>query len=215
MNRVGKMGNDFYSNMISGFAQGLGLGGQNHRISALKRGESEREKDALALFGELIGQDKSTGGNGEGNLIPLPQKEALLASLAPAIFSLYKSHRKKKEKKPGYDEPFLYYTDAEGNRTWLENGKGEKIKNSFYKPKIVERFTEVKDGKKQRVRLYEDGSKIYNDAGEGSGKLPKAEVYHDPVEFQKKLLESYRDGKISLYEYNLMKERGVKGLRVK
>ncbi|MBK7865912.1 MAG: hypothetical protein IPJ75_02325 [Ignavibacteriales bacterium] len=92
------MANDFYSKMISGFAQGLGLGGQNHRISALKRGENEREKDALALFGELIGQDKSTGGNGEGNLIPLPHKEAILASLAPAIFSLYKSHRKKKRK---------------------------------------------------------------------------------------------------------------------
>ncbi|MBK7865911.1 MAG: hypothetical protein IPJ75_02320 [Ignavibacteriales bacterium] len=130
-------------------------------------------------------------------------------------FFHFTSRTGRKREKPGYDEPFLYYTDADGNRTWLDNGKGEKIKNSFYKPKIVQRFTEIKDGKKQRVRLYEDGSKIYNDAGEGSGKLPKNEIYHDPVEFQKKLLESYRDGKISLYEYNLMKERGVKGLRSK
>lgn len=208
------MANDFYSNMISGFAQGLGLGGQSHRIGAFKRRENEREKDALALFGELLGEGDTQNG-GVGDVVPAPQKEALLASLAPAIFSLYKSYRKKKEKKPGYDEPFLYYTDADGNRTWLDNGKGEKIKNSFYKPKVVDRFTEVKDGKKQRVQLYEDGSKVYTDVGEGSDKLPHEEAFHDPVEFRRKLLDSYRDGKISLNDYKILKERGVKGLRGK
>lgn len=212
MNRVGKMENDFYTNLISGFAQGLGLGGQNHRIGALKRREKKRENDALSLFGELINQEDNQNG-GVDITLQTPQKEALLASLAPAIFSLYKSHRKKKEKKPGYDEPFLYYTDADGNRVWLDNGKGEKIKNSFYRPKIVDRFTETKDGKKQRVHLYEDGSKVYNDVGEVSGKPPSEEVFHDPVEYQRRLLESYRNGKISLKEYNLLKERGVKGLR--
>lgn len=214
MNRDGKMANDFYSNMIAGFAQGLGLGGQNHRVGALKRRESEKEKEALSLFGELINQEGNK--NGEvGDVDAIPQKEALLASLAPAIFSLYKSHRKKKEKKPGYDEPFLYYTDAEGNKVWLDNGKGEKIKNSFYKPKIVDRYTEIKDGKKQRVQLYEDGSKVYNDLDEGSDKLPHDEVAIDPAEFQKKLLESYRDGKISLNDYKMLKERGIRGLRIK
>lgn len=212
MNRVGDMENDFYSNLISGFAQGLGLGGQNHRISALKRRESEREKDALALFGELVGQVDNQNGGVDISL-QTPQKEALLASLAPAIFSLYKSHRKKKEKKPGYDEPYLYYTDADGNRVWLDNGKGEKIKNSFYRPKIVDRFTEIKDGKKQRVQLYDDGSKVYNDVGDGRGEPPSEGGFHDPDTFQQKLLESYHDGKITLYEYNLLKERGVKGLR--
>ncbi|MBP7542330.1 MAG: hypothetical protein KA747_01865 [Ignavibacteriaceae bacterium] len=212
MNRVGKMANDFYTNLISGFAQGLGLGGQNHRIGVLKRGSVERENDALALFGELLQQEDAENG-GVGDSTQTPQNEALLASIAPAIFSLYKYHRKKKGKIPGYDEPFLYYTDADGNRTWLDNGKGEKIKNSFYKPKIVDRFTEEKEGRKKRVQLYEDGSKVYNDIGEGYGKTSSEEVFHNPVEFQKKLLDSYRDGKISLYEYNLMKERGVEGLR--
>lgn len=212
MNRDGSMANDFYSTLIAGFAQGLGLGAQNHRSGAIRRGESERERDALSLFSELIGQKESAGGNDDGNLLAVPQKEALLASLAPAIFSLYKSHRKQKEKKPGYDEPFLYYTDADGNRTWLDNGKGEKVKNSFYKPKIVDRFTEIKDGKKQRVLLFEDGSKVYNDIGEEGGKPPSDEVVIDNAEFQKKLLENYREGKISLNDYKILKERGVKGL---
>jgi hypothetical protein len=79
------MANDFYTNLISGFAQGLGLGGQNHRIGVLKRGSVERENDALALFGELLQQEDAENG-GVGDSTQTPQKEALLASLAPAIF---------------------------------------------------------------------------------------------------------------------------------
>ncbi|MBK6680398.1 MAG: hypothetical protein IPG53_10400 [Ignavibacteriales bacterium] len=169
MNRVGKMANDFYTNLISGFAQGLGLGGQNHRIGVLKRGSVERENDALALFGELLQQEDAENG-GVGDATQTPQKEALLASLAPAIFSLYKYHRKKKEKIPGYDEPFLYYTDADGNRTWLDNGKGEKIKNSFYKPKIVDRFTEEKKGEKSGFSFMKMAAKFIMILGRGMGK---------------------------------------------
>ncbi len=163
------MANDFYTNLISGFAQGLGLGGQNHRIGVLKRGSVERENDALALFGELLQQEDAENG-GVGDSTQTPQKEALLASLAPAIFSLYKYHRKKKEKIPGYDEPFLYYTDADGNRTWLDNGKGEKIKNSFYKPKIVDRFTEEKEGRKSGFSFMKMAAKFIMILGRGMGK---------------------------------------------
>jgi hypothetical protein len=210
MRLVGKMANDFYSNLISGFAQGLGLGGRNFRQGEIRRGEIERESESLSLFDELVKQVDSADGTVTDDSTQIPQKEALLATLAPGILSFYKSYRKKKGKKLAYDEPFLYYSDAEGNRTWLENGAGEKIKNSFYKSKVVDKFMEEKEGKKQRVHLYEDGSKRYFEVGEKGGSDKNTGESFDPVEFQKKLLESYRDGKISLKDYKRLKERGTK-----
>lgn len=194
------MAEDFYKNLISGFARGLGLGG-NAAGAGIKRRRSRDELDEITgLLGELTG-----GGALEGEA-PLPQKEALLAALSPGVFRLYEKFRASKKKTLAYDEPYLYYTDAEGKREWLDNGAGGKVKNSFWKPKVVDRFNEYKNGKPRRVYVYEDGNKEYHDLEE----KPPVQTNLDPEEYEKKLIEAYKAGRISLKDLQILRERNRK-----
>lgn len=194
------MAEDFYKNLISGFARGLGLGG-NSAGDGIRRRRSRDEVDEITgLLGELTGS-----GAKEGEA-PLPEKEALLAALSPAVFRVYEKYRASRKKTPGYDEPYLYYTDAEGNRTWLDDGAGGKVKNSFWKPKVVDRFNEYKDGKPRRVYLYEDGTKEYHDLEDP----PPVKTNLDPEEYEKKLIEAYKAGRLSLKDLQILRERNRK-----
>ncbi len=194
------MAEDFYKNLISGFARGLGLGGSMGEAGMKRRRSRDEVDEITGLLGELTGN-----GAFEGEA-PLPQKEALLAALSPGVFRLYEKFRASKKKTPGYDEPYLYYTDAGGNRTWLDDGSGGKVKNSFWKPKVVDRFNEYKDGKPRRVYLYEDGSKEYHELEE----KPPVQTNLDPAEYEKKLIEAYKGGRISLKDLQILRERNRK-----
>lgn len=194
------MAEDFYKNLMTGFARGLGLGGTTG-VSNIKRRQERQEIDEIrGLLGELTG-----GGAGEGEA-PLPEKEALLAALSPAVFRVYEKYRASRKKTPGYDEPYIYYTDAEGNRTWLDDGAGGKVKNSFWKPKVVDRFNEYKDGKPRRVYLYEDGTREYHDLEE----KPPVKTNLDPGEYEKKLIEAYKAGRLSMNDLHILRERNRK-----
>ncbi|MBN8545753.1 MAG: hypothetical protein J0L60_06430 [Ignavibacteria bacterium] len=198
------MNEDFFVNLIKGFSGGLGLGATNHEKFQLRRKNEGEVSDILGLFGELVGGENGVPSS-EG--APLPQKEALLSLLSPGVFSLYKKYREGKKKTIKYDEPWLYWQNGSGERDWLGDGSGGKIKNSFYKPKVVDRFNEWKDGKQRRVYLYEDGKREYHDFESPPEKRGKKMEIGDPVEFEKKLIQSYKQGKITLKDYELLKKR--------
>lgn len=198
------MNEDFFVNLIKGFSGGLGLGASNHEKFRIRKKNEEEVNDILGLFGELV-----NGSNGVSSTdgAPLPQKEAMLSLLSPGVFSLYKKYREGKKKTIKYDEPFLYYQDATGGREWLGDGSGGKIQNSFYKPKVVDRYNEWKGGKKKRVYRYEDGKTEYYDLEAPPTKNGLSDRESDPKEFEKKLIEGYKSGKITLKDYELLKKR--------
>ncbi len=196
------MADDFYKNLISGFARGLGLGSSNGE-SFLKR---KRERDDLNEIAGLLGE-LTNGGASEGEA-PLPQKEGMLAALSPAVFKLYEKFKASGKKTLGYDEPYLYYTDADGNRSWLDDGAGGKVKNSFWKPKVVDKFNEYDQGKPRRVYVYEDGSREYH----GMEEPPVVKNNLDPVEYEKKLIQAYKEGRLSLKDLQTLRERNKKRL---
>lgn len=196
------MAEDFYKNLISGFARGLGLGSSTGEGFLKRKREQDDLDEIAALLGEL-----SAGGASQGEA-PLPQKEGMLAALSPAVFKLYEKFRASKKKTPGYDEQYLYYTDAEGNRTWLDDGSGGKVKNSFWKPKVVDKFNEYNKGKPRRVYVYEDGSKEFHDLEEP----PVVKNNLDPADYDKKLIQAYKEGRLSLKDLQTLRERNRKRL---
>jgi hypothetical protein len=160
------MSSDFYSNMIDGFVKGMSLGSENYKNFAIRNEKDKKITDVIALFDELQNSLTDINSGALGGGAPSAKKEALLATLAPGVFSIYKSKKDANRRTLNYDEPYIYYTDKDGNRTTLDNGSGEKVKNDFYKPKIIDKYKELNNGKYRRVLLYEDGTKEYFDLGE-------------------------------------------------
>jgi hypothetical protein len=134
MNRVGKMANDFYTNLISGFAQGLGLGGQNHRIGVLKRGSVERENDALALFGELLQQEDAENG-GVGDSTQTPKKRHFSHPLHPPFFHFISTTERKKRKYRDMTNHFSTTPMLMETEPGLITARGRKLKIHFINQK--------------------------------------------------------------------------------
>lgn len=68
--------------------------------------------------------------------------------------------------------------------------------------------TSIKTAKPRRVYLYEDGSKVFHDLE----MPPPVKTALDPIEYEEKLLKLYKEGKISLKDYQTLKEKNRKRL---